>query len=321
MIGIMVGAFARMVNSPIVSPSSMILFALFFTFILAAIIHPKEFRCLYPGVLYFVTLPSAFVLLNIYAIINLNNVSWGTREIKGANSDENGSKQKKWSQMFYDLIKKYAYGNRETCDVIEKIVVKTDKMDNETKQEMGDVKKWTEHSCLKNSDFDIMSDSERVFFERLIEKYLYPNLVISKEEIKENLDELRNKCSFYFLLSNSVWYLLLFTLQLLKNQLQDSIYININIFKHSVKYEPVYFSYVMLFVVMLILQFIAMIWHRGITFIQVIRKTSLRNCKKENDRQNYAITQGYDNHTFSDCGTDGKYVKKNTDTVDTILNF
>ncbi|CAF0773385.1 unnamed protein product [Brachionus calyciflorus] len=309
MIGIMVGALARTLNSPILSPSSMVLGALFFTFILAALIHPKEFQCLFP-------------------VINLNNVSWGTREIKGGNNMENSRKRKKITELFYDLIKKYAYSNNHDQNQnSEKLTITTqsnnnNNNENETKQDnLNEVKNWTEHSSLKNSDFDIMSDDEKKFFDQLITKYLYPNLVINKEEIKEELDELRNRCSFYFLMANSLWYLLLFALQLLKDKLIDKIYISITVFNNTVKYEPVYFCYVMLFVVMLILQFIAMIWHRAITFIQVIRKTSLRNVKQVNrQRENYALSQGFDNDTFTECGTDGKYTK-NLETIDTVLNF
>ncbi len=42
------------------------------------------------------------------------------------------------------------------------------------------------------------------------------------------------------------------------------------------KYEPVSFIYVILFLVVLLVQFAAMLVHRTITFMQLIRKTSLR---------------------------------------------
>lgn len=315
MIVIMVGAIARTLNSPILSPSSIILFALFFTFTLAAIIHPKEFKCIVPGILYFLTLPSAFVLLNIYAVINLNNVSWGTREIKSANASAN--KTNIWT-VFKKLIMKYATSQNDDLDV-QKVVVKRDENEN-GKSESNEIKNWTEHPCLKNSQFDIISEEEKKFFDQLINKYLHPNIVLNKEEIKQDLDSLRNKCSFYFLLVNSLWYLLLFSMQLLKDKLIDKIYITITVFQNSVKYEPVYFSFVMLFVIMLVLQFVAMIWHRAITFIQVIRKTSLKNEKKKNQMSAYVTTSEFDNPTFTECGINGKYTP-NLDTVDTILNL
>ena len=40
-----------------------------------------EFGCLPYGVIYYVTIPSMYLLLVIFSIYNLNDVSWGTREV------------------------------------------------------------------------------------------------------------------------------------------------------------------------------------------------------------------------------------------------
>lgn len=312
MIIILVGAIARALNSPILSPSSIILFALFFIFTLAALIHPKEFKCVVPGLLYFITLPSAFVLLNIYAVINLNNVSWGTRETKGPNSS---AEKPSIMGLVKKLIMKYTVNNVGDQDA--ELVVKTSGKEN-VQPESDEIKNWTEHFSLKNSEFDLMSDEEKIFFDQLINKYLFPNVIVNKEEIKSDLDNLRNKCSFYFLLVNSLWYLLLFSMQLLKDKLIDKIYIRINFFETSLRYEPIYFSFVMVFVLMLVLQFVAMILHRAITFIQVIRKTSLKNEKKQKMIDRYVGE--FDNPTFGNCGISGKYTS-NLETVDTVLNL
>ena len=81
MIGILVGSVARIFNQSPINPSSLILYSLIGIFLIAGVLHPREFKCLFPGVLYFISLPAAFVLLNIYSLTNLNNISWGTREI------------------------------------------------------------------------------------------------------------------------------------------------------------------------------------------------------------------------------------------------
>lgn len=91
MVFVVVGAVSRILNSSVVSPSSLILYSLVFIFLVAAIIHPSEFTCLFPSILYFLSLPSAFIFLNIYAIINLNNVSWGTRESRPQNINQTNS--------------------------------------------------------------------------------------------------------------------------------------------------------------------------------------------------------------------------------------
>ena len=40
-----------------------------------------EFGCLPYGFIYYVTIPSMYLLLVIFSIYNLNDVSWGTREV------------------------------------------------------------------------------------------------------------------------------------------------------------------------------------------------------------------------------------------------
>ncbi len=42
--------------------------------------YVKEMLCLIHGFLYFLSIPSMYMLLTIYSLCNLNNVSWGTRE-------------------------------------------------------------------------------------------------------------------------------------------------------------------------------------------------------------------------------------------------
>lgn len=84
MISMLLGTIARILNSPLVNPSGVLLYTIVFVFLIAGLLHPREFNCLYSGLIYYIAVPVAFVLLNVYAIINLNNVSWGTRETKSS---------------------------------------------------------------------------------------------------------------------------------------------------------------------------------------------------------------------------------------------
>lgn len=45
--------------------------------IIAGILHPQEFFDLASGILYFLTIPSGYLLLTIYMLTNMHNVSWG----------------------------------------------------------------------------------------------------------------------------------------------------------------------------------------------------------------------------------------------------
>ncbi|XP_028975709.2 chitin synthase chs-2-like [Esox lucius] len=65
------------------SPSALFLITMVLMNIITAALHPKEFSLIIYGLLYFVCIPSAYLLLTIYSMVNMNNVSWGTRETGG----------------------------------------------------------------------------------------------------------------------------------------------------------------------------------------------------------------------------------------------
>ena len=46
-------------------------------FIAAALLHPKEFTCLFHAIWYLLCLPSGYLLLTIYSLCNLTDRSWG----------------------------------------------------------------------------------------------------------------------------------------------------------------------------------------------------------------------------------------------------
>ena len=95
MMAVVVGTAVQVVEDTILSPNAIFLFMLVGIFILSAVFHPQEFICLLPGALYMLALPSAYVLLMIYAMCNLNIVSWGTRE---TSSLEKRAQQQNWQQ-------------------------------------------------------------------------------------------------------------------------------------------------------------------------------------------------------------------------------
>ncbi|XP_062596974.1 uncharacterized protein LOC134258441 [Saccostrea cucullata] len=75
-----IGTIISIVTENFGSPNVVFLSGLVIIFVIAGILHPQEFFCLVYGLLYFLTVPSTFVLLTVYYLCNLNNVSWGTRE-------------------------------------------------------------------------------------------------------------------------------------------------------------------------------------------------------------------------------------------------
>ncbi|KAF7642867.1 hypothetical protein LDENG_00249460, partial [Lucifuga dentata] len=64
----------------ILTPSSIFIIAMGIIYTFTAVMHPQEFPLLFYGLLYILCIPSAYLLLSIYSMVNMNNVSWGTRE-------------------------------------------------------------------------------------------------------------------------------------------------------------------------------------------------------------------------------------------------
>lgn len=80
MVAVVVAIALQVSDDGLFAPSSIFLIAVALSFIIAGIIHPLEFGCLPHGFLYYITIPSMYLLLMIYSLFNLNVVSWGTRE-------------------------------------------------------------------------------------------------------------------------------------------------------------------------------------------------------------------------------------------------
>lgn len=82
MMAVFVGTAIQMIEDSVLSPTNIFFLSLLTSFFIAALAHPQEFSCFYPIVLYLLCVPSMYLLLMIYSLINLNVVSWGTREVQ-----------------------------------------------------------------------------------------------------------------------------------------------------------------------------------------------------------------------------------------------
>lgn len=81
MMAVIVGTALQLREDGVGSPSAIFLIAMTSSFFIAACLHPQEFWCIVPGIIYLLSIPSMYLLLILYSIINLNVVSWGTREV------------------------------------------------------------------------------------------------------------------------------------------------------------------------------------------------------------------------------------------------
>ncbi|CAH1989024.1 unnamed protein product [Acanthoscelides obtectus] len=96
MMAVLVGILLQIKDDGVMAPSSLFFFFVAMEFIVTALLHPQEFYCLKYGVIYYVTVPSMYMLLVIYSVFNMNSISWGTRDVKLVDDDapENGDKDK-----------------------------------------------------------------------------------------------------------------------------------------------------------------------------------------------------------------------------------
>lgn len=74
MLSVFFGTIIEIEEHGVFQPTSIYFIGLFLVFLIAAILHPTEFKCFYPILIYLLVIPSMYLLLIIYSIINLHNV-------------------------------------------------------------------------------------------------------------------------------------------------------------------------------------------------------------------------------------------------------
>ncbi|XP_055703562.1 chitin synthase chs-2-like [Phlebotomus papatasi] len=111
MIAVVIGIIMQTQEDGINSPSSLFFLAVAGQIIVTGLMHPQEAWALICGVVYYITIPSMYMLLIIYSLFNMNDVSWGTREnpqpaTQNANTQPN-------SQTRFQRILGFLQVNRE----------------------------------------------------------------------------------------------------------------------------------------------------------------------------------------------------------------
>ncbi|XP_075914319.1 uncharacterized protein LOC116957729 isoform X2 [Petromyzon marinus] len=93
MTGTLLAMVGDIVKNGILTPSGIFFITLAGIHLIAAVLHPREFFCIVHGFLYLICIPTGYLLLLIYSLVNMYNVSWGTRETK-APSEPSPKKKK-----------------------------------------------------------------------------------------------------------------------------------------------------------------------------------------------------------------------------------
>uniref|UniRef100_A0A8C2Z291 chitin synthase n=1 Tax=Cyclopterus lumpus TaxID=8103 RepID=A0A8C2Z291_CYCLU len=245
-----IGAMVK--DQTILTPSSIFVIAMATIYIITAIMHPQESHLVFHGFLYILCIPSAYLLLTIYSMVNMNNVSWGTRETKaatGAATPDPVAKETKTQKGRFQCKPPSLSASPKTplCRTI---------------------------APQRNRRKFSLQEEEKFFIE-LQKKYLEP-LQDDKErqkKISRELRELRNKITFAFFIVNCLWLVATFTLQLFETSFSirvPKVDINLQDTGEDVQIDPIAFMFILGFATSVIIQFLTMFYHRINTLIHYV---------------------------------------------------
>uniref|UniRef100_A0A3Q3G9X1 chitin synthase n=1 Tax=Labrus bergylta TaxID=56723 RepID=A0A3Q3G9X1_9LABR len=195
-----IGAMVR--DKTILTPSSIFVVSMAIIYITTAVLHPQEIQLVFHGFLYIICIPSAYLLLTIYSMVNMNNVSWGTRESKpapGATPAEVAKPQTKTQKGRFKKFKILLCHCHTTQSATLENLIPEPPLNEAPPMNtfVGDI------GTLEEEQMELQK------------KYLEP-LADDKERQKQiinDLRELRNKINFAFFILNALWLVATFTLQ------------------------------------------------------------------------------------------------------------
>uniref|UniRef100_A0A0C9RWL3 chitin synthase n=1 Tax=Fopius arisanus TaxID=64838 RepID=A0A0C9RWL3_9HYME len=81
MVAVIIAIAINVIDDGLLSPSSLFILLVTTQIAIAGCLHPQEIGCLVHGIIYYITVPSMYAVLIIYSLVNLNNITWGTREV------------------------------------------------------------------------------------------------------------------------------------------------------------------------------------------------------------------------------------------------
>ncbi|XP_011705416.1 PREDICTED: uncharacterized protein LOC105460624 isoform X2 [Wasmannia auropunctata] len=107
MVIVLVGIMLQIAEDGWLAPSSLLFFIVACQMTIAGLLHPQEATCLLCGVIYYITVPSMYMLLIIFSVFNVHNVTWGTRDSKKLNiTSQDEQRSAAISNLFGFMIRK-----------------------------------------------------------------------------------------------------------------------------------------------------------------------------------------------------------------------
>nr|CAI5838117.1 unnamed protein product [Callosobruchus analis] len=253
MMAVLVGILLQIKDDGVMAPSSLFFFFVAMEFIITALLHPQEFYCLKYGVIYYVTVPSMYLLLVIYSVFNMNS------DKEKDKKDSKGAKMKKHLNKFQSFFRScfecLYWRERE---LLQNIQQKLDAIEGAkgpraslrssnapAVKSLSDFKEYEEDGSSEYAAsvvnipedswmdyFDgsgpercaetwVLEKKEEDFWKGLIKTYLYPidGNTVKQKAIGLKLKDLRDKVVMTFFMLNSLFVLTVFMLTLQKNVL------------------------------------------------------------------------------------------------------
>ncbi|XP_046355616.2 chitin synthase chs-1-like [Haliotis rufescens] len=282
---VLVGIIKQAAESGFCSVSTIFLTLVASIFVISALLHPQEITCLFYGVLYFLLIPSTTLLMVIYSLANLNDVSWGTRdsgESKGAQEKgESKKKMKPAKRLLSRLLRIIDGDDAERPLLEEKQKDKGCPLDKNCKQELSkgktdlpdkdEIKDICDLLDPYKGVSEELTEEENKFWLSLMSEYLTP--IDEKDaNLADNLAALRNTSCLGFILINAVFIILLFALESIAQYTPNMAFelpCPDATFKPE-KVQPLSIAFIVVFGLLLVVQFVAMLFHRFSTLLQIV---------------------------------------------------
>ncbi|KAI4901617.1 hypothetical protein NFI96_000815 [Prochilodus magdalenae] len=264
------------------TPSGLFLISMALLNIITAALHPQEFSLIIYGILYFLCIPSGYLLLSIYSIVNMNNVTWGTRETGGKPKTRAVSAFKRQFMQAtccrWNSDNNPALSDKEKEPLLESeepdVKIPVDPEETGRSHEslsLETPKSWIKELQTKSKGFPLdeaaLSKEETEFWKELQDKYLQPHIENPEQQkkIAKDLKELRNKVTFAFFICNALWLVATLFLQTIGSAVSISfpkIFPNGTVVREELFHvDPVSLMFLLSFALLLVMQFIAMLYH------------------------------------------------------------
>ena len=183
-------------------------------FVLVGLLHPQEVHYLIYGIVYYLTIPCMYMLLPLYCVFNLDDVSWGTRETQVIQA------QGPTSMTIIDRLRFIFNPHKEVEELTQRLSadirdLKEALLEARNPERISNVNDVPDAGSETQVDWTVeldgqatsMEEQETDFWTVFIKKYLQPlhHSEEDKQSLHQNLTSLRNEVALLFLFLNAGW--------------------------------------------------------------------------------------------------------------------